>query len=102
MDSTDLGEDWHVIGPCLWQKKPCVVCHAETKWLNQELMASLNIYAATLEYESKVVLKSKQNLSVYFFIMFYFRITMGEQLWISTRLGNSWCCSSSLQPDSVS
>lgn len=57
--------------------------------VKSELMASLNIYAAILEYESKVVLKSKQNLSVYFFIMFYFRISTGEQLWISTRLGNS-------------
>lgn len=52
-------------------------------------MASLNICAATSECESKVFLKSKQNLSVYFFIALYFGISMGEQLWISTRLGNS-------------
>lgn len=42
--------------------------------------------------------KSKQNLYVYFLIMLYFRIIMGGQLWISTRLGNSqiWCLRAAL------
>lgn len=46
--------------------------------------------------------KSKQNLYVYFLIMLYFRIIMGGQLWISTRLGNSLMLFLSLQPDLVS
>lgn len=86
MDSADLREDWHLIGSRLWQKKPCVLYHAEIKWLNPEFMASLNIYAATSERDSKVFLKSKQNLSVYFFIMLYFGISMGEQFWIQHKV----------------
>lgn len=89
MDSADLGEEWHLVGPFLWQEKPFVVYHAEIKWLNLVFMASLNICAATSECDSEVFLKSKQNLSVYFFIASYFGISMGEQFWISSRLGNS-------------
>lgn len=77
------------------------LCGAEIKWLNLEFMASLNIYAATLKRDSKVFLKSKQNLCVCFFIVVYFGISMGEQLWISTRLGNSLMLFLSLQPDLV-
>lgn len=77
------------------------LCGAEIKWLNPEFMASLNIYADTSELDSKVFLKSKQNLSVYFFIMLYFGISMGEELWISTRLGNSLMLFFTLQPDLV-